>query len=149
MAKIFIKRTKQWSFGLVPIKILLDGKEIAKIKSGGSCEFTVEEGHHLMQAVFFRTGSNVHEFNATFSSLLYFELGSDVNMLKNLILILKHPLILVSLYFLDKLINWDYFLLFSLLGYLSYELFLSAYRKKQRKLQPEKESYYIYLREVK
>jgi len=80
---------------------------------------------------------------------IYLELGSDVNMLSNIIILIKHPAILASLYFLDKLVHRGNFLLYSFLAYISYELFLSFYRKKQRKLQPEKERYFIYLRELK
>jgi hypothetical protein len=148
MAKVKIDRTIQGSFYFVPIQVLLDGKRIGSIRSGRSFEFEVPNGVHSLQATFLMSRSNIQHFEASHGNFTHYSLGSDVNMLKNIWMIVKHPLILLSLYLIDKQIHWDYFLLFSLIAYLLYELVENKRKKRQRVDQPEPDKYYIYLREI-
>lgn len=148
MAKIKVDRTRQWSYFFVPISLHLDGKLLGRVRSGTTAEFEVEDGNHVLQASFLSTYSNILQFESSHGRFFHFQLGSDVNMSKNLWLIVKHPLVLVALYFLDKLINWDYFLLVALLAYIAYEIVDNKRKKREQKNKPEPDKYYIYLREI-
>lgn len=149
MAKVTVRRTKDWSYRFVPVKIAINNQVAGSLKAGGTVDFELEDGEYDIQAFFWRTGSNSLSFEARHGGYFLFEIGSDVNMLKNILAIIKHPAILISLYYIDKLVNWDYFLLFGLLGYIGWELVDNFRKKARQKTHTEPDKYYIYLREIK
>ncbi|MBK7212381.1 MAG: hypothetical protein IPH88_03575 [Bacteroidales bacterium] len=149
MAKVTVRRTKDWSYRFVPIKVAFNNQVAGSLKAGESVDFELEDGEYGIQAYFWRTGSNSLNFEARHGRFFLFEIGSDVNMLRNILAIVKHPAILIALYFIDKLLTWDYFLLFGILGYIVWELVDNFRKKAERKAHTEPDKYYIYLREIK
>ncbi|MBK7173609.1 MAG: hypothetical protein IPH84_10345 [Bacteroidales bacterium] len=149
MAKISIQRTRHLSGYFIPYSLYLNGRNYGLIKSGSRMDFELEDGNYSLQASSKFSNSNVVNLECSHGKFFHLELGSDVDMLENIVSIVKYPALLVALYFIDKLVNWNYFLLVSIILLIIYHL-VDKYLKKQKPEQEAKnEKYYIYLREIK
>jgi hypothetical protein len=145
---VIISRTSQISNKFVPIQIYIDGVNVGSLTDGERAEFRVTPGEHVLEAKLNISVSNVLKFEAPNNRNIEFELGSNVNVMKNVLIMISHPAILISLYFLDKIIKWDYFLLFGFLVYLTFEAWVYFVQRKKNKATPAKEIHYLYLKPV-
>lgn len=145
---VIISRTSQISNKFVPIQIYIDEVNVGSLSDGERAEFRVTPGEHVLEAKLNISVSNVLKFEAPNSRNIEFELGSNVNVMKNVLIMISHPAILISLYFLDKIIKWDYFLLFGFLAYLTFEAWVYFVQRKKNKSTPAKEIHYLYLKPV-
>jgi hypothetical protein len=145
---IIISRTSQISNKFVPISVFVDNSEIGSVRDGDRSEFRIPAGEHTIQARVNISVSNKIVFDLKDGRNIEFELGSNVNVMKNVLLALSHPALLVALYLLDKVIGWDYFLLFGLLAYIAFEVWIYISRRRKAKLTPETEKHYLYLKQL-
>ncbi len=145
---IIISRTSQFSNKFVPISIYVDGQHIGSLSDGERSEFRLAAGEHTMHARVTVSISNSIVFNLKDNQNINFELGSNVNVGKNMLLALSHPAILIGLYYLDKIIGWDYFLLWGVLAYLAFEAWLYISNRRKAKLVSETEKHYLYLKQL-
>ena len=75
MTKIIINRVSEYSNKLRGIKILIDNKEIGKIKDGESKTISVEPGEHKLQAKLDWCYSNEITFNLNDGDIKRFNLN--------------------------------------------------------------------------
>ena len=149
MAKLMIKRTRHWSGRFVPYSIVINGEKRATIRAGQTQSLELEDGIYHMQVTGRFSASNIDSFEATHGRFFQYEVGSDVDMLLALRSVLLYPALLVVLYFIDRLIDWDYFLLLSLIVLIGFRLVDKFLKKKDTQSQAEQQKYYIYLRQIK
>jgi hypothetical protein len=148
MAKISIHRTRHLSGYFIPYSLYLNGKIHGSIKSGQKVDIELDDGNFSIQASSKISNSNVINIESSHGRFFQYELGSDVNMFENIVAIIKYPAILAALYFIDKLVKWDYFLLVSIIVIIIYQLVNKYLKKKVPEQQAKIEKYYIYLREI-
>lgn len=145
---ILITRTTQFSNKFVPIQIHIDGQQSGSLVDGERSEFRIPSGEHTIQAKLNISTSNILEFTISDNQIIEFELGSTVNVVKNILIALSHPALLVVLYMLDKIIGWDYFLLTGLIAFLGFEAWMYIARRRKKTSNPEAEKHYLYLKRV-
>jgi hypothetical protein len=92
MARIEIKRTKQYSDRLRLYEVELDGNIIGKLKAGEIFTYELPEGKHSLRLRIDWASSNIVNFEISADQTLYFESGSNVPMFLELIYItfLRH-----------------------------------------------------------
>jgi len=143
---IIISRTSQFSNKFVPIHIYIDGQKAGSLRDGERAEFRVVAGEHTLQAKVNISASNPIQFEIGDKRNIDFELGSNINVMKNVLIALSHPALLMALFFADKIIKWDYFLVFGMLAFLAFETWSYILRKRKNSITPENEKYYLYLK---
>ena len=149
MTKLRIKRTRQWSGLFVSYDLLVNGISRFTIASGQQIELELEDGIYSLQVAGKISFSNFETFEASHGRFFHYEVGTDVDMFQTFISMGKYPVILLALYFIDRLINWDYFLLSAIMLLIVYRLVDKFFKNKQPQPQAEQEKYYIYLRQIK
>lgn len=145
---IIVSRTSQLSNKFVPLSLYIDGVKVGSLSDGERSEFRIAPGLHTMQAKVNISASNEVQFEVKENKNIEFELGSNINVMKNVLLAISHPLLLFALFMLDKIIKWDFFLVFGLLTFLIYEAWLYFERRRKARVAPEIEKYYLYLTQV-
>jgi len=145
---IIVSRTTQFSNKFVPIGIYIDGEKVGSLRDGQQSEFRLSSGEHTIQARVNISASNSISFNSDGKQVIHFVLGSNVNVIKNILIALSHPALLIALFLLDKVINWDYFLVSALSVFILYEALTYLSRRRKSKNLSESEKYYLYLRRL-
>ena len=145
---IVVSRTSQISNKFIPIQILIDGQQTGSLVDGERSEFRTPSGVHTIQAKLNISTSNTLEFTISDNQIIEFELGSTVNVLKNILIALSHPALLVVLYLLDKIIGWDYFLLTGLIAFLGFEAWMLSVRRRKTAPNQAVEKHYLYIKRV-
>lgn len=143
---ITVSRSSQFSNKFVPIGIYIDGAKVGSLRDGERSGFSIKPGEHIIQAKVNISASNIIKFQLYDNQNIGFELGSNVNVIRNILLSLSHPVLLIALLLLSKIIEWKYFLVFSLLSYIVFEAWIYITRRRKIKTISETEKYYLYLR---
>lgn len=145
---IIVSRTSQFSNKFVALDLYIDRLKVGSLSDGERCEFRADPGSHTMQARVNISVSNEVQFDVKENKNIEFELGSNINVMKNMLLALSHPFLLLALFMLDRILNWDYFLLFGLIVFLAYEAWVYYSRRHKAGAVPDTEKNYLYLRQV-
>lgn len=143
---IIITRTSQFSNKFIPISIYIDGVKIGSLRDGERSEFRVAAGLHTLQAKLNISASNSIEFELNEKNNIEFELGSNINVGLNVLIALSHPAMFAAIFLIDSIIHSDIFLVSSLFAFIGYEIWTYIRRKRQKKVTPESERYYLYLK---
>lgn len=143
---ITIRRKSSFSNKYANFNIYLDGNKIGTIKDGGRVEFNIEPGKHTLQTTLNISASNSIDFEIDENKFKAFETGSNVNIKKNILTALMHPAILIGIFLIDRIINYNYFIVYALIAYIGYEIYTYIERKRKNKKMLEHEKYYIYLK---
>lgn len=133
MAKIIIQRTNEYNNRWRDYQIYIDNKKVGTIKNGGSIEFEIEEGKHIIEAKIDWCGSPKITVEIKNDETKYLKVGG----FKYGNWILPIALILILFHFLSyHFLDFDYTVItyptFFLLAY-----YLTIGRKKYLKLVPK------------
>lgn len=143
---VIIQRKPSFSNSTAKYSVYLNGEKAATLSEGERAELNVPDGSHSLQVKLNISESNIITFETNDQQPIHFETGSNINVLKNILNSLLHPAILVSIFFLNKIIPYKYFIVYALLAYIAFEIYTYIKRKRRNKILDETEKYYLYLK---
>lgn len=145
---IIIERKSSLSNKFTNYNVYLDGNKIGCLSDGETAEFNIEPGNHTLQIKMNISASNKIEFEHEANQFLYFETGSNIKVLNNILLALMHPAILIGIFLIDKIITYKYFIVYALMAYIVFEIYTYIKRKRANNVLKEEDKYYLYLKQT-